>query len=579
MNRRQTRSSGGAKRPQSVNPGLMAQMGRQAIAAFHARRLGECEALCRQMLAADAGEPNANLLIGILAFGAGKNEDAIRFLQTAIASDRKNADAHANLGLALAATGKPFEARESFQTAIRLNPNAVEAYLNLANVERKLGYYDRAATALKKASALDPGNLDIMISVGEALMRNNQIEEAEAHFQRVIEIEPSHQAVNRHLAATSQAMGDFEKATHYLRQSAQADASSSALALELALATGSISDDFLKEAVTARETLPEGSPDRMHYDFALSAVEHEKGNYESAANYLREANRVKRMTVEYDPEGDTRRTDEILSTFTSDFFRERTGYGCPDETPVFVLGMPRSGTTLVEQILSSHPDVHGAGELPTLRQLHHKNREYGKPSTTLPQFAASLGKSGAARLGKTYVEEIRKLDGNARFIVNKLPTNYALIGLIRLILPNARIIHCIRDPREVCLSNYKTNFLGDSLSYSYDLEGLVHRYDLYMKLMDHWYAWFGDAIIKAEHARIVKDPEGEIRKLLAACDLEFVPECLEFHKTERVVRTASVEQVRKPIYDPTLKGWQRYAAYLPELRALDKYVDRELNRG
>ena len=551
----------------------MGQMARQAMAAFQAQRLAECEALCRQMLAMDPTDPNANLLIGILAFGADKNEDAANFFRTAIARDRKNADAHANLGLALAAMGKPFEARESFQTAIRLNPNTLEAYLNLANLEQKLGYHGRAAAALAKASAVDPANLEIQLALGEALMRDNKVEQASAQFHRIVSADPKHKAANRNLAIVSRTLGNFDDATEFFRRAVEGESSISPLALQFAKTTGALSEADIENAVAAKEGLPPDSLDRMNLGFQLSEIEHERGNFMLAARHLREANRIKRQTIDYDPELDAREVDETISTFSADFFRERAGYGCSDETPLFVLGMPRSGTTLIEQILSSHPDVYGAGELRTLGLLHHKNREYGQPSSTFPEFAASLTKSNSVRLGKTYISEVRKLNDTSRFIVDKMPANFMLIGLIRLILPNARIIHCMRDPREVCLSNYRTNFAEDGLGYSYDLDDLVHHYGLYAKLMDHWYSLFGDTIIKAEHAKIVKDPEGEIRKLLAACDLEFAPECLDFHKTKRVVRTASVAQVRKPIYDPTKRGWQKYAEYLPELHALDKYVD------
>lgn len=572
MNRRLNRSSGGKGQSPAVNTAMMGQLARQAMVAYQSGRLNECESICRRMLALDPGETNANLIIGILAFGAGQNKDAIGFFQTAIARDRKNADAHANLGLALAASGQPFEARASLQTAIHLNPKAIESYLNLSNIETRLGYTDNAVSHLMKASELQPRNLDIKIALGKAMIENNQTEDAIKQFQQVIAIDPDHSAGLYQLGIAHRNLGNFAEAENYMRKATQGKGIVSGLDVELDWMMGRLSDAEIDEILKAQSSIPEGTAERIHFDFALSKIEHNRGNYESAARHLRSANRLKRKKLTYDRDKDTREVEDMISTFNAEFFEQRDGYGCSDETPLFVVGMTRSGTSLVEQILASHPDVYGAGELRKLGLLKFRNREFGVPSATFPEFAASLTKSSSARLGQIYVDDIRGFDDKARFIVDKMPGNFLFIGLIRLILPNARIIHCTRDAREVCLSNFRTNFTDDNLPYTYDLDDLIHYYGLYRKLMDHWYSLFGDTIITVDHASMVRDSEGEIRKLLASCDLEFVPECLEFHKTKRSVQTASVTQVRQPIYDPTKRGWQKYAEYLPELHALDKYV-------
>ncbi|MAY61337.1 MAG: hypothetical protein CML29_03925 [Rhizobiales bacterium] len=568
MTRKQTRLTG----HRAVNSPQLAQLAHQALSFYQTGRLHECEATCRRMLAIDAEDPNANLIIGILAFGAEQYDDAIRFFRTSIARDRKNADAHANLGLALAAVDQPFEARASLQTAIRLKPSAPEAYVNLANIESKLGYLEKAVPLLAKAVELAPRNIELLLQYGHILMRDNDAEKAAAQFRRVLAIDPADKDANLGLGTAYRNLGNFEEAEKSMRKVAASEEFKSDFVLGL-VGLSELSEDEIAKVAAARDNLPETSKERPAYDFALSDIEHKRGNFESAARHLRSANAGKRRSLEYDRSKTEDEFDQTIAVFNADFFAQREGFGCPDETPIFVLGMPRSGTTLTEQILASHPDVYGAGELATLNLLKHKSREYGVPSDSLPEFAGKITRAMAARLGQSYIERVREFERNVRFIVDKMPHNFLRIGLIRLILPNSRIIHCLRDAREVCLSNYRTNFTNEGLAYSYDLDDLIHYYGLYRKIMDHWYSLFGADIIEMDHAKMVKDPEAEIRRLLAACDLEFVPECLEFHKTKRSVQTASVTQVRQPIYDPTKRGWRKYADYLPELHALDKYAD------
>ncbi len=569
MNRKQRRLSG--KSGHGPGERQLDAMARQAAALYQVGRLQECETACRQILSADPGNAEANLLMGVLALTARQHEDAIAFLKLAVAANRKSPMAHANLGIALGELGRVVEARESFQTALRLQPAYPEALTNLANLEGRVGNTGRAVELQARAVSLQPKNAALRRAYGGALLRDDQIAKAEEVFRDLVADEPTDKAAHYGLGLALRDLGDLAEAEESLREASADGVVHADSALALAWMTDSISATEAEAIQKAQQSSPDGSYERMILDFTLSKIEHDQGDYEDAARYLRSGNAARRRQMRYDRAQTEADFAETMSVFNTEFFDRREGYGNSDETPIFVLGMPRSGTSLIEQILASHPDVYGAGELLTLREIGGLARGPG-PQASPPQFAAALSKGAADTLGRNYVRAVRELDKTSRFIVDKMPGNFMLIGLIRMILPNARIVHCTRDPRETCLSMYRTYFAGDGLSFAYDLDDLVHYYGQYAKLMEHWKSLFGDVIVEANLETLLKDPEAEIRALLASCDLEFAQECLEFHKTRREVRTASAAQVRKPLYDSSKRGWRKYAEFLPELEALDQYA-------
>lgn len=569
MNRKQRRLS--AKSGHGAGERRLDEMARQAAALYQVGRLQECESACRQILSADPGHADANLLIGVLMLTARRFDEAIAFLNTALSRNRKNPMAHANLGLALAETGRVVEARESLQTALRLQPKYPEALSNLANLEARLGNTARAVELHAKAVEIQPQNRALRTSYGGALLRNGQLDKAIEVFTALRAEDPADSKANYGLGLAYRDRGDLVEAEAHLREASAHGAVHPDSALALAWMVDDVSQAERDAIHAAEAAAPEGSHDRMILDFTLSKIEHDQGEYEEAARYLRSGNTLRRRELDYDRARVEADFEETITVFNREFFDKRRDFGASDETPIFVLGMPRSGTSLVEQILASHPDVYGAGELVTLREIGGMARSSGRPASP-PQFATALSKGASETLGRNYVKAVRELDKSSRFIVDKMPGNFMLIGLIRMILPNARIVHCTRDPRETCLSMYRTYFSGDGLAFAYDLDDLVHYYGQYARLMDHWASLFGDVIIEANLEKLLKDPEGEIRDLLARCDLEFAPECLEFHKTRRDVRTASAAQVRRPLYDSSKRGWRKYAEYLPELAGLDKYA-------
>lgn len=308
---------------------------------------------------------------------------------------------------------------------------------------------------------------------------------------------------------------------------------------------------------------------RILLAFALGKAFEDLQDYREAFRHFELGNRLRRGTFDYDIESDAELIHNIMRTFNRDAVARLRLDGQPSRRPIFIVGMVRSGTSLVEKILASHPAVHGAGELEHAfalgvrlfldPALHHQFR----PLDTYPASAFET-------FGSTYLARLDALGTQAPRVTDKLPFNMMMVGLIRAALPNATIIHCVRDARDTCVSIYRQNFATDNYRFAYDLTTVGQFHNLYRQLMRHWHETYPGAIHDVQYEALVRDPEPEIRKLLAACDLEWDDECLRFHATPGLVTTASFYQVRQPMYTDSVGHWQHYRDFLqPLLRVLE----------
>ena len=317
-------------------------------------------------------------------------------------------------------------------------------------------------------------------------------------------------------------------------------------------------DLALLQALVARHDLPANKAPFIH--FALAKALDDCGDYLHAFEYLRKGNDLKRKQVPYDEPavaGDFRR---ITTVFDRELLNRFPGAGDPSSAPIFVLGMPRSGTTLVEQILASHPQVHGAGELTDLEKAARAVIGETCQPLPFPDCVPALDGATLRRIGETYLSRLPVPgDGRVR-IVDKLPGNFLNIGLIRMILPNARIIHTVRDPIDTCVSCYSKLFAAGQY-FSYDMRELARYYLRYSDLMTHWKSVLPpEAMLDVAYEDVVDDLEGQARRLIEYCGLPWDERCLSFHKTERRVRTASAVQVRQPLFRSSLQRWRKYEA-------------------
>ena len=302
---------------------------------------------------------------------------------------------------------------------------------------------------------------------------------------------------------------------------------------------------------------------RMHLAFGLGKAFEDLHQYEKAFSFFAEGNSIKRRSYSYTVDDRGNFFKKLEEVFDSSLFAKHQGTGCDDETPLFILGMPRSGTTLVEQILASHRHVHGAGELRTLKRIVTSCFDKGKVAE-FPESIRQVDSADFEHPGFEYIQAIRKHTPDARFITDKMPENYKYIGLIKLMLPGAKVIHCRRDPVDTCLSIFKT-FFTVMHEYSHDLGELGRYYSFYCRLMEHWHSVVPGFIHDVQYESMVVDQAGQTRALLEYCGLEWDDACLEFHKSDRPVRTASAEQVRRPIYKGSVQLWKRYETQLAPL--------------
>jgi hypothetical protein len=329
----------------------------------------------------------------------------------------------------------------------------------------------------------------------------------------------------------------------------------------------SAEDGRLQELEQALARPDRSEDERVYLHFALGRMYEDLADYERAFTHFSAGNRIENSRLGYRPEAYREQVDALIETFSADFLASMTAAGAASDTPLFIVGLPRSGTTLVEQILASHPEVYGAGELSWFTKAEHDLAGFIGSGHPYPRCVAQLDKAGIDVLAKKYLDYLDTLSGHGgyRHITDKMPSNYERLGLIALLFPQARIIHCRRDPLDNAISQYCLLFQGD-MGYSRDLYNLGTHYADYRRLMEHWHACLPGRILDVQYETLVVDHEGEIRRLLDFAGLAWDPACLNFFDAKRAVRTSSDFQVRKPIYATSVGRWKHYEKYLEPLQ-------------
>uniref|UniRef100_B0T4N2 Sulfotransferase n=1 Tax=Caulobacter sp. (strain K31) TaxID=366602 RepID=B0T4N2_CAUSK len=601
----------------------LAEMCRQA------GRLAEAEQAARRSVSMDSSLVAGWNNLGIVLQEAGKLEESLTCLERVVALQPDYAEAHNNLGNTLKRLGRLDQARARYEQALKLapayaealsnlsnllndlglsdealasarraidaNPRLSDAYINAAAVEvardrydeglrwvdallvyaplhagalgvratilRRLGRLDEALVEARRALATAPDNGEALNTLGEVLQAQDKMDEALAAYDRAAQslgFAPEKALVNRAILLmergdTEAAKAAFDDVLEHFPRSASAWFNRADL------------HRFVPgdPAIGAMEALigPGGvqnQADRTALHFALGKAWMDVGDAERAFRYLDEGNRQKRATFAYDPNAIDRWFSDIIAAFPSEMIQRPEAATPGSDLAVFVIGMPRSGTTLVEQILASHPDVLGAGEMTTLQNIVNTAGGY-------PAIAQQLTPENEAALGGLYLDAVRPLAGDHHRLVDKMPSNFLFAGLINRILPQARIIHVRRDPADTCLSSYSRLFSREQL-FCYDQSELARFYQNYERLMDHWRAVLpADRFIEVRYEDLVDDIEHEARRLTDFCGLDWSPACLDFHQTSRTIRTASLNQVRRPLYASSIGRWRAYARQLGPL--------------
>jgi tetratricopeptide (TPR) repeat protein len=498
---------------------------------------------------------------------------------------------------------------------LKQHPTDVAAIRMLAEVAARLRRYADAEVLLERALELAPSFAGARHNYAMVLHRQNKSARALEQADRLLATEPRNPSYRNLKAAVLGRLGESQQAIalydellreypkqamgwmsygHALKTAGRADDAIAAYRCAIELSPGlgeaywSLANlktfRFDAAMMTAmRAQLARGELDdesRFHFDFALGKALEDERDYEASFRHYEQGNALRRRLVSYDPDATTEHVKRAKRLFTREFFEARAGWGAPQADPIFVVGLPRSGSTLIEQILASHPLVEGTMELQDIidfaRELAGKRKR--EDVSQYPDVLASFDADRLRALGERYLQQTRiQRKTDAPFFVDKMPNNFAHTGLIHLILPNARIIDARRHPLGCCFSGYKQHFARGQ-HFTYGLADIGRYYHDYVELMAHFDTVLPGRVHRVFYERMVEDTEAEVRRLLAYCGLPFDERCLRFYENDRAVRTASSEQVRRPIYRDGVDHWQNYDPWLGPLKSalgpvLERYPD------
>ena len=611
-----------------------------AVAHHQAGRLKQAAAGYRKILNKEPGNGNALHLLGVIALSEGRPQRAIRLIRKALVALPDFAEAHSNLGNAEWAAGLSSEACESYRRAVALDPDCApahnnlglllcekgdfatalahcrravalspdlaEAHNNLGNALRGLGHFKEAETALQRSLQLEAKRAVRHTNLGNVLTDQGRFAEAEACYRRAVALDPRFAPAHFGLATCRRLAGDMAAAVESYRMAlslnpgepvAWNDLGSALRALgrfeeagdafRRALAINPDFADAYRNLANSRQLADDdqqisrlaalaANPDlaveeRAAAGFAMGKALDDADRFDAAFAAYEQANQMYRASraisgERFDIGALRRQIDQTIDTFTPAFFTSVAGWGTPSERPVFVLGMPRSGTSLVEQIAASHSQVFAAGELRDIGGL-------ASELETAPQQAT------VRRLADAHLDRLRTLGGSASRVIDKLPDNIFKLGIIATLFPGARIIFCRREPRDICLSCYFQKFSAGQMIFSYDLADCAKRYLETERLIAHWREVLPLRMLEVGYEALVADLEGESHRLIDFLGLDWEQACLDFHRTERTVITASSWQVRQPLYNRSVGRWRNYERHLaPLLEVLDAAVPRDRKR-
>ena len=491
-----------------------------------------------------------------------KAEDAFKKV---LIEDGNNIDALRFMGILAFKSGNHDIAEAMLTKALKLDPTYSLAWANLAQVFSVTGQLDKAKKSFKNILNMTPKNGLIWAEYGTVLTKLANYKEGRDAYLKALEFKPDSPRVHLSLGHVYKTMGEIDNSIDsYKNTILQNNLSGEAYWSLANLKTYSFSENEIKDM---EETLKGDMSDieRSQMYFALGKAYEVKKDFDKSFKNYYEGNKVKKALIKYSSDDTTDNTKRILDFFNQENIQKLAKSSTKDRDPIFVLGMPRSGSTLVDQIISSHSKVDGTQELPNIikiaAELNSNNQN------NYPEVLKELDNSKLSNLGKDYISETAWARDSAPFFIDKMPNNFIHIGLIKTILPNAKIIDTRRDPMDTCFSCFKQFFARGQL-FTYSLEDLGNYYTDYIRAMNHWHNVYGKDIYTVHYDNVINETEETIRKLIDYCELPFEKECLEFYNSSRPVKTPSAEQVRQPIYKSGLNYWKNYEKHLLPLKKI-----------
>ncbi len=520
----------------------------------------------------------AAIIKGIELQKADKRDEAIDVFRDVLKGNPNNVNAMHQLALCFWHDKKRLEDAEALlRRATQQAADFAGAWLALSALLMEMNKHTDAIATYEKATELEPKNARAWAGLGNACGRAMYPEKAVQAFERSLTINGDQPGILSAYAWELKTLGDQAAALKAYRRAVKAKPNFGQAYWSMAnLKIFKFDDDELEAMLQQLERDDLTDVEDIHFRFALGKAMEDNKDYERAWHFYHTGNQRQRMTVEYEPlEMETRHT-AIINVFDRQLLSERAGAGYDARDPIFIVGLPRSGSTLVEQILASHSQVEGTSELPVLGKIAESIGRYRTDDVRYPEAVTELRDKDLRAYGKQYIQESQRHRVTDKpLFTDKLPNNFPLLGFAHLILPNAKFINARRHPFDSCLGGYKQLF-GHGQNFTYDMLDLAHYYQQYDRIMKHWHELLPGKILDVHYEETVTDLEGQVRRILNHCDLPFEEHCVRFHETERAVKTASSEQVRQPIYTGALGKWRRYDKHLDAWQEHLGYIVDEL---
>jgi len=597
------------ERAVALEPNMAAAHSNLGIAYFDRKEYERAETCQQRALAVDPNFAPALNNLGSIRRECKRKEEALALYQRAMSANPNYLEPLNNYGALVLEDDNTKEAAEALNKALRINPNYAEAICNMGGVHLAREENEIALAHYQRALSLRPVYIEAQMGLAKTLQAMENLPAAEVEARRAIQIDANNPKAHSLLASIYTELTRPEQAQKEYEQALQLDPECDDALLGLGHLFMELGDMEKAEELFLRSLKfkPDNLGARVHISqvkkvekgdenfaalleeeknsadysdnkkmslhFALGKCYDDTKNYKKAFPHFQAGCKIKRAKLAYDPANSARQFAGIMDIFDKANIDRLRGAGDPSKIPVFVLGMPRSGTTLTEQIIASHPAVYGAGELSDLLRIAERNINESSTPVIFPDNLHSLDQKTLTTWGAEYVAGVKQRAPEARRITDKMPANFFAVGLIHLMLPNAKIIHVNRNPVDTCLSCY-TRIFHRKQEHTYDLAELGQYYVQYAHLMEHWRKVLpAGAFLDVQYEDIVADQETQARKLIDYCGLEWDAACLDFHNTKRSIRTASVTQVRQPIYTSSVERWRHYEKFLgPLLDALGDLV-------
>lgn len=442
----------------------------------------------------------------------------------------KNINLYNILGVALSGQSKLNDAIKTFEKIIEIEPNYYFAYHNMGNVLKDLSRMDEAKNYYEKCIKINPNYIEAYIGLGKIFLDLHKLEESANVFKQAIKLKPENGELHRHLSQVIK----YEQTSSHLKD------------MEKIISNISVTHN-----------------QQMHLSFALGKAYEDMKVYDKAFSHWKQGNFLKRKEIKYSTKYQARLVKVIKDNFKKDLFEKFKNYGNQDKTLIFIIGMPRSGTTLVQQILSSHQKVFGVGE--SNQFSNNINENFFTQNGFLKENLYNYDPANFNKIGEIYIKNVRQLSTYNRYTLVKDLLNFTWLGFIKLIFPNAKIVHCVRNPLDTCLSLFKNYFIG-GVDFSYDLTELGEYYNLYREIMTFWDNILPNYCVNINYEELIRDPKKQIEKLLKGCSLEWDENCLQFYNNKHFMSTGSNSiNIHQPIYRTSMQSWKRYEKQLQPL--------------